>query len=60
MADVLVATRDQDRLFCSGSRLTVDEGVRVWFGYILTEGGGRIDVPNIEVLLQHGYWEELT
>ena len=58
MPDTLIATRDSDRLFCVGNRTTT-EGVKIWFGYILTEGGGRIDVPNIEVLLQHGYWDEL-
>jgi hypothetical protein len=56
----LIATRDGgDRLFCSGSHVN-DAGMTVYHGYIAQEGGGRIEVPNIDVLLAHGYWDEIV
>lgn len=59
MADTLIATRDDEKLFCEGTAITRDN-VKVWYGYILTAEGGRIPVPNIEVLLGHGYWDEIV
>lgn len=59
MADTLIATRDGDRLFSLGSHVNAD-GVLIFHGYMLTENGGRIEVPNIDVLIGHGYWDELV
>lgn len=56
---VLIATRGNDRLYCTASRVTAEDQ-RIWEGYILTEDDAKIDVPNIEVLLQHGYWDEIV
>jgi hypothetical protein len=59
MADTLIATRDNDKLYCEGTA-TRQDGVTVWYGYIIDENGGKIPVPNIEVLLGHGYWDEIV
>lgn len=59
MADTLIATRDGDRLFATGSQ-TNSDGVKIFFGYIMTENGGRIEVPNVDVLIGHGYWQEIV
>lgn len=58
MAKTLIANRDDDQLFCTGSLLTED-GDRIWFGHIETADGGIIKVDDIDVLIGHGYWVEL-
>jgi len=59
MADTLIATREGDRLFCTGSRVN-EFGDKIFFGYIKTEDGGRLDVENVDVLIAHGYWTEIV
>ena len=59
MPATLIATRDTDRLYSVGSY--VDEiGDKTFHGYIQAEDGSQIRVPNIEVLLAHGYWNEIV
>lgn len=54
-----IATRvGGDRLYWDGSR--VEGSVDVGYGHIVTADGARIEVPNIESLLAHGYWDEVT
>ncbi len=59
MADTLIATREGDRLFCTGFRLN-EFGDQIFFGYIKSEDGGRLDVENVDVLISHGYWTEIV
>jgi hypothetical protein len=54
----LLATRDGDKLFGVGNH-TNEAGVVIYHGYIEYEDGTRTEVPNIDVLLGHGYWEEI-
>jgi len=58
MADTLIATRDGDRLFCTGFHLN-QYGEKIFHGYIKSEDGARLDVQNIDVLISHGYWTEI-
>lgn len=59
MADTLIATRDTDQLFVTGKH-TNDDGVTIFHGYILSEDGGQIEVANVDVLISHGYWQEIV
>lgn len=56
MARRIIARRDDDVLFCEGSHLV--DGAQVFYGFIKTGDQRTIPVPNIEVLLMHGFWEE--
>lgn len=59
MPATLIATRDTDRLYSSGFHLN-EVGDKTFHGYILSENGNQIRVPNIDVLLAHGYWNEIV
>lgn len=55
----LIATRYGDKLFVT-SRTVRDDGTEIFGGVLELQDGGSITVPNVDVLLARGYWDEIV